>query len=44
MDDFINEILQHLDASLLTEFDYSVVNKSLDFLLRKSFDGKKILF
>lgn len=43
MDDFINEVLQHLDSSLLTEFDYSDVNKSLDFLLRKSFNGKEML-
>lgn len=36
----INEVIQHLDSSLSTEFDYSDVNVSLDFLLRKSFNGK----
>lgn len=38
----INEVIQHLECSLSTEFDYSDVNISLNFLLRRSFDGKKI--
>lgn len=38
----IEEVLQHLDFSLPTEFDYSNVNESLDFLFRKSFNGKEI--
>lgn len=38
----INEVLQHLECSLSTEFDYSDVNISLDFLLRRAFNGKKI--
>lgn len=42
MNAFINEALQYLDSSLSSEFDYSNVNKSLDFLLRKSFDGKEV--
>lgn len=42
MNTYINELLQHLESSLSTEFDYSDVNISLDFLFRRSFDGKKI--
>lgn len=38
----IDEVLQHLDSSLSIEFDYSNVNKSLDFLFRKSLNGKKL--
>lgn len=43
MDVIIDEVLQQLDSSLSTEFDYSDVSHSLDFLLRKSFDGKEIV-
>lgn len=42
MNIIIAEVLQHLDSSLLAEYDYSEVNTSLDFLLRKSFNGKEI--
>lgn len=42
MNVFIDEVLQHLDFSLPAEFDYSNVNTSLDFLFRKSFNGKEI--
>jgi len=39
----VDEVLQFLDSSLLSEFDYNNVNGSLDFLFRKSFNGKEIL-
>lgn len=37
----IDEVLQHLDTSLPTKFDYSNAHNSLDFLLRKSLNGKQ---
>lgn len=43
MNVIIDEVLQQLDSSLSTEFDYSDVSNSLDFLLRKSFNGKEIV-
>lgn len=42
MNIIIAEVLQHLDSSLLAEYDYNEVNTSLDFLLRKSFNGEQI--
>lgn len=42
MNDIILEVLEHLDSSLSVEFDYNNVNQSLDFLFRKSFNGKKM--
>lgn len=44
MNDIISELLQHLDSSLPAEFDYSNVNKSLDFLFHKSYNGKKCVY
>lgn len=38
----IDEVFQHLDTSLPTEFDYSNAHNSLDFLLRKSLNGKQM--
>lgn len=40
----INEVLHYLDSSLSSEFDYTDVNTSLDFLLKKSFNGKEIYY
>jgi len=42
MNDTIDEVLQHLDLSLTHEFDYNNVKESLDFLFRKSFNGKEM--
>ncbi|VVC33352.1 JmjC domain [Cinara cedri] len=38
MNNIIGEVLKLLDSSLSTDFDYSNVNQSLDFLFRKSFN------
>lgn len=43
MNTVFDEALQHLDSLLTLEFDYSNVNNSLDFLFRKSYNGKKIV-
>lgn len=43
MNKVFDEVLQHLNSSLSIEFDYSNVDNSLDFLFRKSYNGKKIL-
>jgi len=41
MNIIVDEVLQHLESSLPAKFDYSNVHKSLDFLFRKSLNGKK---
>lgn len=42
MNIIVDEVLLHLESSLSVKFDYSDVHKSLDFLFRKSINGKKL--
>lgn len=42
MNIIVDEVLLHLESSLSAKFDYSDVHKSLDFLFRKSLNGKKL--
>lgn len=42
MNVIIDEVLQQLDSYLSTPIDYSHVDKPLDFLFQKSFNGKVI--
>jgi len=38
----VDNVLQHLESSLSAEFDYSNVHEALDFLFRKSLNGKEL--
>lgn len=42
MNIIVENVLQHLESSLSAEFDYSNVHEALDFLFRKSLNGKEL--
>jgi len=42
MNIIVDNVLQHLESPLSAEFDYSNVHESLDFLFRKSLNGKEL--